>query len=71
MSTVRELPDLTDDETPRDRKSEATCRRALGAFDTPGEIRCPVCHHLVPPEHIGYKLHCRHCGYLESCCNPI
>jgi Zn finger protein HypA/HybF involved in hydrogenase expression len=39
--------------------------------DRPGEVRCPVCHHLVPPEHIGYKLHCRRCGYLESCCNPI
>lgn len=36
-----------------------------------GEVRCPVCHHIVPPEHIGYKLHCRRCGYLESCCNPI
>lgn len=39
--------------------------------DRPGEVRCPVCHHLVPPEHIGYKLHCRRCGYMESCCNPI
>jgi hypothetical protein len=46
------------------------CRLHL-AFEREGEIRCPVCHHPVPPEHIGYKLHCRRCGYLESCCNPI
>jgi hypothetical protein len=38
---------------------------------TPGIVRCPVCFHIVPPEHIGYKLHCRKCGYLESCCNPV
>jgi hypothetical protein len=36
-----------------------------------GEVLCPVCFAVVPPEHIGYKLHCRRCGYLESCCNPV
>jgi hypothetical protein len=48
-----------------------TCPRALTATAREGEIVCPVCYHVIPPEHIGYKLHCRRCGYLESCCNPF
>ncbi len=48
-----------------------SCRPSGTAAGTPGEVRCPVCYHLIPPEQIGYKLHCRRCGYLESCCNPI
>jgi hypothetical protein len=47
-----------------------TCSRSLAATAREGEIVCPVCYHAIPPEHIGYKLHCRRCGYLESCCNP-
>lgn len=47
------------------------CSLSVLANRTPGEVRCPVCFQLVSPEHIGYKLHCRKCGYLESCCNPI
>lgn len=56
-------------DTPPAETALPNCNYTL--FATPGEVRCPVCHHLVPPEHIGYKLHCRRCGYLESCCNPI
>lgn len=33
-------------------------------------LRCPVCYHPIPEEQLGTKLHCRRCGYLESCCNP-
>ncbi len=33
--------------------------------------RCPVCQAVIPPEHLGRKVWCRRCGYLESCCNPI
>ena len=51
--------------------AEPACRLASIALAVSGEVRCPVCHQLMPPEHIGYKLHCRRCGYLESCCNPI
>ncbi len=55
----------------RPQMDEPACRLAGIALAVAGEVRCPVCHHLVPPEHIGYKLHCRRCGYLESCCNPF
>jgi hypothetical protein len=48
-----------------------TCPRSLAATAREGEIVCPVCYHGIPPEHIGYKLHCRRCGYLESCCDPL
>jgi len=47
------------------------CAASTAWKSVPGEIRCPVCYQLVPPEQIGYKLHCRRCGYLESCCNPL
>lgn len=40
-------------------------------FEKPGEVRCPICYQIIPPEHFGRKLHCRRCGYLESCCNPL
>jgi hypothetical protein len=50
---------------------EPACRLASMALAVAGEVRCPVCHQIVPPEQIGYKLHCRRCGYLESCCNPF
>lgn len=33
-------------------------------------IRCPICYHPIPLEHMKPKLQCRRCGYLESCCNP-
>ena len=48
-----------------------SCNASPVWTNTPGEVRCPVCYHIMPPEQIGYKLHCRRCGYLESCCNPI
>ena len=47
------------------------CHLSHIASARPGEVLCPVCHRLIPPEEMGYKLHCRRCGYLESCCNPI
>jgi hypothetical protein len=56
---------------PEDPSKPPDCRLNLAALEIEGEVRCPVCHHVVPPEQIGYKLHCRRCGYLESCCNPI
>lgn len=71
MSLPDKLADHSDHERLPAPKPASSCRLDFGAFGTPGEIRCPVCHQLVPPEHIGYKLHCRKCGYLESCCNPI
>ena len=55
----------------KETSASPDCRLNLTARETEGEVRCPVCHHVVPPEQIGYKLHCRRCGYLESCCNPI
>lgn len=60
-------------QTRRDEKpeNERFCNLSALANATPGEVRCPVCFSVVPPEHIGYKLHCRKCGYLESCCNPV
>ncbi|HZO90074.1 MAG TPA: hypothetical protein VFB38_17225 [Chthonomonadaceae bacterium] len=54
-----------------DPQAAQPCCQTGYLSQTPGEVRCPVCYHLIPPEHIGYKLHCRRCGYLESCCNPI
>ncbi|HZT43362.1 MAG TPA: hypothetical protein VFA07_14435 [Chthonomonadaceae bacterium] len=48
-----------------------SCAASPAWTNVPGEVRCPVCYHIVPPEQIGYKLHCRRCGYLESCCNPL
>ncbi|HLK56507.1 MAG TPA: hypothetical protein VKU00_08085 [Chthonomonadaceae bacterium] len=66
-------PNLQEAPTPptAQEAGEPSCHLSALANATPGEVRCPVCHQIVPPEHIGYKLHCRRCGYLESCCNPI
>lgn len=49
----------------------SVCPSSALANRVPGEVRCPICFHIVPPEHMGYKLRCRRCGYLESCCNPL
>jgi hypothetical protein len=65
------LIDLTADAGFEQTAEEPACRLASIALAVAGEVRCPVCHHPVPAEHIGYKLHCRRCGYLESCCNPV
>ncbi len=71
MSDPMQAP-LTEITTLVDAASaEPACRLANRALATAGEVRCPVCHQIIPPEHIGPKLHCRRCGYLESCCNPI
>ncbi|MCS6776543.1 MAG: hypothetical protein RMJ43_01130 [Chloroherpetonaceae bacterium] len=56
--------------TPPVREATEICRR-IDPFEKPGEVRCPVCYQIIPPEHLGHKMHCRRCGYLESCCNPI
>lgn len=63
MSAIDTTPKYKQEVSPTE-----TCSLSVLANRTPGEVRCPVCSHLVPPEHIGYKLHCRNCGYLESCC---
>ena len=60
-AAAREAPDA----------GPASCAASPAWKNVPGEVRCPVCYHLVPPEQMGYKLHCRRCGYLESCCNPL
>jgi hypothetical protein len=64
-----------DSQSPSAIETKPTATRTVcansAAANVVGEVRCPVCYHLIPPEQIGYKLHCRRCGYLESCCNPI
>ena len=51
----------------RDEVRTGSCRTI--AQDEP--YLCPVCRQVIPPEHLGRKVWCRICGYLESCCNPV
>ena len=68
-SRMEKIPDTSGH--PESPMISPPCRLNGDAMEREGEVRCPVCQHIIPPEHIGYKLHCRRCGYLESCCNPI
>jgi Zn finger protein HypA/HybF involved in hydrogenase expression len=55
------------EETPEKTKLEVAKSPSVTEEEV---LRCPVCYHPIPAEQMGAKLHCRRCGYLESCCNP-
>lgn len=48
----------------------ANAREAAADERSQSDYLCPVCYAVIPPEHLGRKVWCRWCGYLESCCNP-
>jgi hypothetical protein len=71
MSTASPASSSRTAVAPQKPEEQPSCLSAQDRPAASGEIRCPVCYRTIPPEHIGYKIHCRRCGYLESCCNPI